>query len=96
VFNGKLWFSGWDLNDHYNLWLTNGTAPGTFEIRVNGANTSGLAPHYFTALNGKLLFVGLNAAGKYGLWHTDEHRLELRRSQLGEQRQKDMAYSQLI
>lgn len=77
--NGKLLFLGWTPSKTSKfiggLWQTDGTSPGTVEIVVPGANSTpgdnGLNPGRMTPLNGKLLFAGVNAARKFGLWQTD-------------------------
>jgi ELWxxDGT repeat protein len=54
------------------LWVTNGTAAGTHEISVAGANTSqGFYPGGFTEFDGKVWFAGDDAQGGSGLWVTD-------------------------
>ena len=47
---------------------TDGTAVGTIKLTTVPA---GLAPTNLTALNGQVLFNGVNAAGHAGLWATD-------------------------
>ncbi len=74
-------FSGVDAAGNYGLWSTDGTtAASTHEITVAGAYAGGLfdpnGPVHmtqprFAALNGKVLFYGLDAAGQQGLWITD-------------------------
>jgi ELWxxDGT repeat protein len=55
-----------------SLWVTNGTAAGTYELtNISGANSGGLYPFYFTVFNNEVLFRGADAAGNYGLWVTD-------------------------
>jgi ELWxxDGT repeat protein len=71
-------FVGRDPSNHYNLWVTDGTAASTVELTgVSGANTSGLIePAYpysadLTAFNGKVLFSGYDSSFDEGLWVTD-------------------------
>lgn len=72
-------FVGVDAAGSAGLWTTDGTAAGTHEITVPGANANGLfgqgnavaAEPRFTLLNGRILFGGLDASGKLGLWSTD-------------------------
>jgi ELWxxDGT repeat protein len=61
------------------LWITNGTAAGTFEIGgvanigINDVSPGGLLPSDpdFTVLNGVALFSGRDAANNQGLWVTN-------------------------
>ena len=69
-------FNGTDAAGNDNLWSTNGTAGGTFELTgISGANLFGLfyAVPYpdFTVFNGEVLFDGTDAAGNNGLWITN-------------------------
>ena len=64
-------FDGVNTSGHPGLWETNGTATGTFEIPVTGANASGLAPSNLTAYNGGALFEGRDSSGAFGLWVTN-------------------------
>jgi ELWxxDGT repeat protein len=66
-----LLFSGVDSAGHANLWITDGTSAGTYEIVAAGAFANGLQPLDFVQLASRILFVGLDAAGKQGLWITD-------------------------
>ena len=63
-------FQGVDATGDIGLWETNGTASGTFEIPVAGANASGLSPSNLTAFNGEVLFEGKDSSG-FGLWVTN-------------------------
>ena len=68
-------FSGYDASDHINLWVTDGTAAGTSELTPAGAYYYGLldlgvSPD-FTALGGRLLFLGVDSSGHDSLWVTD-------------------------
>jgi ELWxxDGT repeat protein len=58
------------------LWVTNGTPGGTYELTgINGASPEGifysLQNPNFTIINGNVLFVGTDAAGRNELWITD-------------------------
>ena len=78
-------FDGVDASGNWGLWATDGTAAGTQEItgiagtstgvddtgKGGPANVNGLAPHFFTAFNGEVLFTGFDASGKDALWLTD-------------------------
>jgi ELWxxDGT repeat protein len=45
VFNGEVLFDGTDASGHPGLWVTNGTAAGTFELTgISGAATTGINP----------------------------------------------------
>jgi ELWxxDGT repeat protein len=80
LFNGKVLFAAPDASNHFNLWVTDGTAGGTSELTAAGAFASGLFYNLghpqaldpgFMAVAGKVLFTGVDAAGLYGLWTTD-------------------------
>jgi ELWxxDGT repeat protein len=65
-------FAGIDAAGNNGLWMTNGTAAGTFELTgISGANASGVAPFEFAVVNGEALFNGIDAAGHFGLWATN-------------------------
>ena len=65
-------FEGADSNGRTELWETNGTAAGTFELTgVAGAPTPGLYPSDLTNYNGEVLFTSFDASGAGGLWVTD-------------------------
>ncbi len=70
--NGAVLFRGLDANGDLGLWVTNGTAAGTYELTgISGAYSGGLFSGYFpafTVLNGEVLFGGIDAAGNDGLW----------------------------
>jgi ELWxxDGT repeat protein len=74
-FNGEVVFRGLDANGDLGLWVTNGTAAGTYELTgINGANPGGLFSGLFpafTVFNGEVLFSGIDAGGNYGLWVTN-------------------------
>lgn len=78
TFNGKSLFRGVDASGQQGLWVTDGTAAGTYELNVSGAYAGGLfaglpdnVPPGFTVLNGKAVFQGHDASGNFGLWTTD-------------------------
>jgi ELWxxDGT repeat protein len=64
-------FDGFDSAGNYGLWVTNGTAAGTYELTLSGAYAGGIFGDYFTSLNGQVLFEGANAAHQFGLWVTN-------------------------
>src|ERR1700747_3795292 len=62
-------FNGVDATGFNGLWVTNGTAAGTFELTgISGASTNGIDPSYLTLFNGEALFLGFDTAGDDGLW----------------------------
>jgi ELWxxDGT repeat protein len=87
VFNNEVLFEGRDAASQGNTWVTNGTAAGTYELtgvsnsnmNLGGGllgpspekNLGGAHPPDFTLFNGELLFNGVDAALKDGLWATD-------------------------
>jgi ELWxxDGT repeat protein len=52
------------------LWESNGTAAGTFDITPGFSSNQGgaLLPRYITTLNGEILFDGQDSQGAFGLW----------------------------
>ena len=69
-----VFFQGVDADNpsQIGLWVTNGTASGTFELApIVGANASGLQPGNMANFNGEVLFEGVNAGGLSGLWVTN-------------------------
>ncbi|MEW6643209.1 MAG: FG-GAP-like repeat-containing protein [Pseudomonadota bacterium] len=77
MFNGKVYFEGTDALGDLGLWVTDGTAAGTYEIGglgnrgVVGASSAGLNPSLMTVFDGKLIFSGAGADGVSTLWQTD-------------------------
>ena len=74
VIGSKALFKGFNSSGHLNLWVTDGTSAGTSELIVAGANAGGLFSSdnvEFVALGGGVLFGGVDASGKIGLWRTD-------------------------
>jgi ELWxxDGT repeat protein len=71
----KALYSGYDTHGHINLWATDGTAAGTSELTVAGANSHGLfyggGSPLFTVLGGKALFAGVDTSLHVNLWVTD-------------------------
>src|SRR5205823_2807281 len=65
-------FRGFNASGITGLWVTDGTANGTYELTgIAGVSSSGLAPSGFTVFNGQVLFAGSDASGASGLWITD-------------------------
>jgi probable HAF family extracellular repeat protein/ELWxxDGT repeat protein len=65
-------FSGQNASGNNGLWVTDGTAAGTYElIGIGGASPLGLNPSSIANVNGKALFAGLDAEGNHGLWVTN-------------------------
>jgi ELWxxDGT repeat protein len=80
VLGNKVLFAGQDATGKSNLWVTDGTAGGTSELAVAGANAGGLFDlNYFSAgfspgftvLGNMALFEGYDANGVDSLWVTD-------------------------
>jgi ELWxxDGT repeat protein len=78
VFNNEVLFQGVDSSGLVGLWVTDGTAQGTHEIggingtaSMDGLTPPGLVPQYMTVSNGEVLFEGVDANNKFGLWGTD-------------------------
>jgi ELWxxDGT repeat protein len=65
-------FEGADNTGQYGLWVTNGTAAGTFELTgISGAYPAGFNLFDLTVFNNKVLFNGYDASGNQNLWVTD-------------------------
>lgn len=67
-------FEGNDTTGNVGLWITDGTAAGTHELAVisDAGPGGGFFPSGFLgALNGQVLFNGVNSNGIYGLWLSD-------------------------
>ena len=86
VFNGEVLFDGFDSNDRFGLWVTNGTAGGTQEIGgvpgtpgytgIAGVSSGGLTPSDLTVFDGEVLFNGADSRSVpkqpvSGLWVTN-------------------------
>ena len=67
-------FAGYDVNGHVNLWVTNGTTPGTSELTPGegyyGIFNFSRTPD-FTIFGNKVLFAGVDASDHPNLWVTD-------------------------
>jgi ELWxxDGT repeat protein len=78
VLRNEVLFEGYDANSHVGLWVTNGTAAGTSELSVAGADSNGLfnpSPSgnrvNFSVLGSEALFAGYDSAGHNNLWVTN-------------------------
>ena len=75
VFGSKVLFNGVDVNHNQNLWVTNGTGPGTSELSVSGTGSIGgqpdLDPNDLTVFGSEVLFNGFDANGDTNLWVTN-------------------------
>ncbi len=72
VFGNEVLFRGIDTGGAFGLWMTNGTAAGTTEIKgISGAASTGVNPSDMTVFNGAVLFNGTDTAGHFGLWTTN-------------------------
>src|ERR1700722_17710831 len=79
VFGSEALFNGTDATGYtfpgsgnHDLWVTNGTGTGTFELTgIGGAATTGLNPSDFTIFSSAVLFKSLDAAGGLGVWVTN-------------------------
>jgi ELWxxDGT repeat protein len=78
VFNSEVLFAGLDASVNNGLWVTNGTAAGTFEvIGISGAYSGGVCNEEFggppdlAVFNGEVLFNGRDTSGNNGLWITN-------------------------
>src|SRR6266567_474734 len=72
MFRPTVLFNGLDASGHAGLWVTNGTAAGTFELTgISGAASFGTNPLDLTAFGGEVLFNGTDASGQFGLWVTN-------------------------
>ena len=67
----RIIFEGLGASNDPGLWVTDGTAAGTYELSVTGVSSTGLDPSDFTPYNGKVLFQGNDASDNSGLWVTD-------------------------
>jgi len=66
-------FAALDSSNRYNLWVTDGTTVGTFELNPPNESAAGLIPasYDFAVLGSNLLFRGVDASGNKALWVTD-------------------------
>jgi ELWxxDGT repeat protein len=77
VFGDKALFLNQNVNDTNGLWVTDGTAAGTFELGgpensgIAGRHFSGLVPEDLTSARNKVFFVATDTDDFRGLWVTD-------------------------
>jgi ELWxxDGT repeat protein len=71
VFNGEVFFNGFDQFGRHQLWETNGTAAGTQMLTVAGESAGGLNPSNMEIYNDQLLFQGNGQQRVGGLWTTN-------------------------
>ena len=72
AFNGEALFRGYDAAGMPGLWVSNGTAAGTYELSgINGASAAGIMPADFGVLGNEVLFLGIDAKNAFSLWVTD-------------------------
>jgi ELWxxDGT repeat protein len=65
-------FAGYDATGNDGLWVSNGTAAGTYELTgIAGASTTAFDPFNITEINGEVLFMGTDTNGKLGIWTTN-------------------------
>jgi ELWxxDGT repeat protein len=70
VYNNKLYFAADDGVHGRELWVTDGTEPGTRlvkDIKTIGSSF----PHYLTVFNGKMYFQAMDDTNGVELWETD-------------------------
>jgi ELWxxDGT repeat protein len=75
-FNRGVLFEGLDAGGDFGLWVSNGTAAGTYELTdISGADGSGIFHAFgfagFAVFDGEVLFTGYGAGGDPGLWVTN-------------------------
>ena len=67
LYNGEVWFAGFDTSGQDGLWETDGTAASTHELTgIAGASSTGLDPFWLTVYNREMLFAGDDASGDDG------------------------------
>jgi ELWxxDGT repeat protein len=77
VFGDKALFINQNVNDINGIWVTDGTAAGTFELGgpenkgISGRYFDGLVPEDLTSAGNKVIFVATDTDDYRGLWVTD-------------------------
>ena len=69
--NDRLYFSTINAAQQRGLWVTDGTAVGTKEIKFGSVGLAGLAPTNFVAVSGKLFFNGFDGLIQTNLFVLD-------------------------
>lgn len=69
--NDRLYFSTINAAQQRGLWVTDGTAAGTTEIKFGSVGLAGLAPTNFAAAAGKLFFNGFDGTSQTNLFVLD-------------------------
>lgn len=71
-YNGISLFAADDGSTGAELWRSDGTAGGTYQVRdVNDVETWGSYPHFAAATNDYFYFHAYDGHGEYELWRTD-------------------------
>jgi ELWxxDGT repeat protein len=72
AFGSEVLFEGEDPSHFEDLWVTDGTSPGTLELAVPGVDWQfGLQPRWLTVFGSEVLFDGTETNHRSGLWVTD-------------------------
>jgi ELWxxDGT repeat protein len=72
VFQDRIYFSGINASGAQQLWVSDGTAAGTYEVAgIAGANASSFEPAHFVVFDGHLMFSARDTTGYDGLWISD-------------------------
>ena len=69
--NGTLFFRGFDANNGYELWKSDGTSNGTVLVKDINPGTNGSTPSGFTDVNGTLFFSADDGSNGVELWKSD-------------------------
>ena len=68
----RLFFNGTSTSTAQpSLWISDGTAAGSSELTISGANVNGINPTYLVSFNNQLYFNGIDAASHRVLWTSD-------------------------
>jgi uncharacterized delta-60 repeat protein len=68
---GVLYFEGVDAGSNAELWRTDGTAEGTWQVKDLLPGTAGSYPTSFFNVDGRLFFTALDANAKRRVWTSD-------------------------
>jgi hypothetical protein len=75
--SGKIYFEALDSKGDLALWVSNGTAAGTYEVGgggnagVTGAGGTGLTPNNLIGFGGNSMFWSTDSNDALSLWSTD-------------------------